>query len=136
MFEETLSKLRAAIQSEGSIRKVAERLDLNPSTVSRWFAEGRSPEFRALTVLLEHFGVKIVFPGDSPATTSDQIISDLEKKVEELSAKLIESERLRDYYQAKLDGAIEVMRAMKEAAPQPTASSRNRGEAEEKSSVA
>lgn len=136
MFEETIRKLQAAILSEGSIRKVAEKLDLNPSTLSRWFAEGRSPDFRALTVLFEHFGVRIVFPDDSSAGISARQIRDMEAQVRELSAKLAEAERLRDYYQAKMDGAIEVMRALNEATPQATASSRKRGGAEEKSSVA
>lgn len=137
MFEETLRKLQAAIRAEGSIRKVSEQLDLNPSTVSRWFAEGRSPDFRALTVLFEHFRVRIVFPGDAsePVCDTDQTIRDLQKQVDDLSKKLAESNRLRDYYQAKLDGVIDVMRALQGATPQATASPRNTGEAEENSAV-
>lgn len=134
MFEETLNKLQTAIRAEGSIRKVADKLDLNPSTVSRWFAEGRSPDFRALTVLFEHFGVRIVFPGESTCP-ADQVITDLQLQVDELSQKLKESMRLCDYYQAKLDGAIEVMRALKETTPQLTASPKNNGGAEENSAV-
>lgn len=136
LFDETLRKLQAAIHSEGSIRKVAEKLDLNPSTVSRWFSEGRSPDFRALTVLLEHFGVRIVFPGDRPLTASEQTLRELEAQIQDLKEKLVDSERLRVYYQAKMDGAIEVMRALKETAPESTASPRKSGEAEENSSVA
>ena len=64
LFKETLAKVQAKILEEGSIRSFAQRLDMNPTTISRWFAEQRSPDFQSLCIILEYFNARIVFPGD------------------------------------------------------------------------
>lgn len=64
LFKETLAKVQAKILEEGSIRSFAQRLDMNPTTISRWFAEQRSPDFQSLCTILEYFNARIVFPGD------------------------------------------------------------------------
>lgn len=116
MYKDAMQKLHEAIRSRGSIRSLAEELDLNPSTVSRWFAEDRSPDFRTLTILFEYFGVRIVFPNDLSSTenSKDQTIKVLQEELVDLKNKLEKSEKSRCYYQAKFDGAIETMRALKE----------------------
>ncbi len=66
LFESTMAQLKSAIEERGSIRSLADALDMNPSTVSRWFSEGRSPDFRGLAEIFAYLGVQIVFPGESP----------------------------------------------------------------------
>ena len=71
LFKDTLAKVQAKILEEGSIRSFAQRLDMNPTTISRWFAEQRSPDFQSLCKILEYFNARIVFPDDQePADTS------------------------------------------------------------------
>ena len=49
LFESTMRRTKEIIQKNGSIRSVAEKLETNPSTITRWFAEeGRAPRFDAL----------------------------------------------------------------------------------------
>ena len=66
LFKKTMARVRAKISEEGSIRSFAQRLDMNPTTISRWFAENRSPDFENLCIILEYFNARIVFPEDLP----------------------------------------------------------------------
>ena len=66
LFESTMRRTKEIIQKNGSIRSVAEKLETNPSTITRWFAEeGRAPRFDALAKIFEFFSVEIVFPGEN-----------------------------------------------------------------------
>ena len=87
LFADTMKKLEAAISERGSIRAMAEKLDLNSSTISRWFAEGRIPDFRALSIIFEYLGVHIVFPGEKD-TPQDKKISELTDEVRALKEAL------------------------------------------------
>lgn len=100
LFIHTMKKLKRAIEEKGSIRSLAEFLDMNPSTVSRWFAEGRSPDFRGLAIILEHLGVRIVFPDErvrhDKAVHSDEEAAkrtdELERENGELKSELLRKE--------------------------------------------
>ena len=66
LFESTMRRTKEIIQKNGSIRSLAEKLETNPSTITRWFAEeGRAPRFDALAKIFEFFSVDIVFPGEN-----------------------------------------------------------------------
>lgn len=66
LYENTIEGLKKAIAEKGSIRSVCDKLNLNPSTVSRWLSEeGRGPNFRIMATLLEHVNAAIYFPHDS-----------------------------------------------------------------------
>ena len=61
LFESTMRRTKEIIQKNGSIRSVAEKLETNPSTITRWFAEeGRAPRFDALAKIFEFFSVEIL----------------------------------------------------------------------------
>lgn len=117
LYQQTLDKLRELIEKNGSIRGIAEMLDLNPSTVSRWFQPaGNSPNFLLLCKIMEHFSVQIIFPGDRPGGESMDIMQQL-KEVKE-SLRLAEKER--DAARAQAEAYLHVIRIMS-ASTAPTA---------------
>lgn len=106
LFEEVMNKLEKIIKKQGSIRSLAEKLDLNPSTVSRWFPEKRSPDFRMLAVIFEYLDVKIVFPEDMQSNATDALLNENTL----LKHRLDALERERDMYKNKWDGYLETIR--------------------------
>ena len=94
LFESTMRRTKEIIQKNGSIRSVAEKLETNPSTITRWFAEeGRAPRFDALAKIFEFFSVEIVFPGENQKRDE---VRQLEEKIEALLKDLHSTEKERD----------------------------------------
>ncbi|MDD2966629.1 MAG: helix-turn-helix transcriptional regulator [Desulfovibrionaceae bacterium] len=90
LFISTMNKLASSIKREGSIRQAAISLDMNPTTVSRWFSEERSPDFKLLCLLLERYGVDIVFPEDEKISPDARRVLELEHTNKVLEKKNIE----------------------------------------------
>ena len=106
LFDNTMKKLEKAIEERGSIRSMAERLDLNPSTVSRWFAENRSPDFRGLAIILEYLGVQILFPGENGQSQNVPDTNELAEQIQRLKNK---NKELHDEL-LRREGAIQVLK--------------------------
>lgn len=70
LFETTLRHLKKAADQRGSIRKLAELSNTNPTTLSRWLAGDRKPDFYELSSLLDALGARILFP-DAEETTRE-----------------------------------------------------------------
>lgn len=106
LFESTMRRTKEIIQKNGSIRSLAEKLDTNPSTITRWFAEeGRAPRFDALAKIFEFFSVEIVFPGEDPKRDD---IRELEEKNKALVQALRAAEKERDI----LKGQVEILKEL------------------------
>ncbi len=101
LFRTTMAQLQAKIQEEGSIRSLAQRLDMNPTTISRWFAEQRSPDFQSLCIILEYFGARIVFPG-APSPMDDSK-SDISSHTSNLSRQLVQAKKDVDELRRQID---------------------------------
>lgn len=106
LFESTMRRTKEIIQKNGSIRSLAEKLETNPSTITRWFAEeGRAPRFDALAKIFEFFSVEIVFPGENAHVDE---VKNLEKKVSHLEEELKNVTRERDILRGQLEVAVEI----------------------------
>ena len=102
LFESTMRRTKEIIQKNGSIRSVAEKLETNPSTITRWFAEeGRAPRFD------EFFSVEIVFPGENQKRDE---VRQLEEKIEALLKDLHSTEKERDALKAQVEILKEIIR--------------------------
>ena len=100
-----MRRTKEIIQKNGSIRSVAEKLETNPSTITRWFAEeGRAPRFDALAKIFEFFSVEIVFPGENQKRDE---VRQLEEKIEAL---LNSTEKERDALKAQVEILKEIIR--------------------------
>lgn len=108
LFESTMRRTKEIIQKNGSIRSVAEKLETNPSTITRWFAEeGRAPRFDALAKIFEFFSVEIVFPGENQKRDE---VRQLEERIEALLKDLHSTEKERDALKAQVEILKEIIR--------------------------
>lgn len=120
LFKDTMAKVQAKILEEGSIRSFAQRLDMNPTTISRWFAEKRSPDFQSLCTILEYFNARIVFPGDQDPRDKEHPTQGSEKPTNlsrQLARALKENSELTkklDTLRSERDIAIGQTQALKE----------------------
>lgn len=65
--ESVLDAVRFAARQAGSIRKLAEALDMNANTISRWLSGDRSPSVIEAAKIMERIGAKLVMPSAEPA---------------------------------------------------------------------
>lgn len=109
LFDSTMRRTQEHILKNGSMKRLAEKLDTNLSTITRWFAEkGRSPRFDMLAKIFEELSIKIVFPDDpSPHQTEAEALS---AKVEELQARLAETEKERDTLRIQIEILKDILR--------------------------
>lgn len=108
LFESTMRRTKEIIQKNGSIRSLAEKLETNPSTITRWFAEeGRAPRFDALAKIFEFFSVEIVFPGENQKRDE---VRQLEEKIEALLNDLHSAEKERDALKAQVEVLKDIIR--------------------------
>ncbi len=99
LFESTMRRTKEIIQKNGSIRSVAEKLETNPSTITRWFD--------ALAKIFEFFSVEIVFPGENQKRDE---VRQLEEKIEALLKDLHSTEKERDALKAQVEILKEIIR--------------------------
>ena len=108
LFESTMRRTKEIIQKNGSIRSLAEKLETNPSTITRWFAEeGRAPRSDALAKIFEFFSVEIVFPGENQKRDE---VRQLEEKIEALLNDLHSAEKERDALKAQVEVLKDIIR--------------------------
>lgn len=107
LFESTMRRTKEIIQKNGSVRSLAEKLETNPSTITRWFAEeGRAPRFDALAKIFEFFSVEIVFPGENQKLDE---VKNLENQIKILTKKLEQAEKQKDLLEAQVSILKEVI---------------------------
>ena len=121
LFKDTLAKIQSKISAEGSVRKFALRHQMNPTTISRWFAEQRSPDFQSLCIILEHFGARIVFPDDpdpksetpAPAVPETERPTTITRQLSQALKENTELKKQMDVLRTERDIAIGEARALR-----------------------
>lgn len=71
-LEEALEGLRHIAETQfGGPTPMAEKLGVNPPTITRWLNKERVPQLASLAPILDALGAKIVFPGDRANLSQD-----------------------------------------------------------------
>lgn len=145
-FSDVKATIKGAILEYGSIRKLAKAAGLNPSTVSKWLQEDseasqRSPNLREVAPLMDLLNARVVISTQQDRERSKTGASSVdnanqERLVVELTERLNQLEKDRDYYKAKCEAYLEVITAQNGQRHTNSASLLHSGEAEEKSNVA
>ena len=65
--DSVLKAIKAAADTTGSIRRLAETLDMSPPTISRWLAGTRSPSVAEAAKVLDMIGARVVIPSQQEA---------------------------------------------------------------------
>lgn len=131
-YNDIQAALQLAVSAHGSIRKLAESLKMNPSTVSKWLEtkEGvtkRSPGLRELAPIMDSVGVRVVVPDVCVDLTQEQTPTDSASSMEELKRKLAESEAAR----LSLTGEVKALeKQLARLTPAPSSTTHAGGEFE------
>lgn len=65
--DSVLKAIKAAADATGSIRRLAESLDMSPPTISRWLAGTRSPSVTEAAKVLDMIGARVIIPSQQEA---------------------------------------------------------------------
>lgn len=128
-YNDIQTALQLAVSKHGSIRKLAESLTINPSTVSKWLeskdgAPKRSPGLRELAPIMDSIGVRAIIPSVNACLLQEQVPSGSAPSIDDLKRELAESEAAR----LSLSGEIRALeRQLARLTPTPAAPSQDAG---------
>ena len=100
--DEVRQVIRSAIADAGSARKLAEKLGMNQSTISRWVSATRDP-ISDIGRLMDSLGVTI---STSPATAGATTCPELEAEVARLNAEV----RRLELALSRSDGQVDILK--------------------------